>query len=361
LRPAIIVDEKAIQSEGMMTNRKSRLEWIEHLHSMPIPLLLSILIFLCLAPGRAEVAYWLIELNLQVSGTQLSDEENYAGVLPFTTDDYDPGIDQCPAYPPQVPFPDPHLYFPHPEYDLLGENISGRCDYDLRAAFTQKIEWAMVIDTTLPSAEFVLEWNMGIPGNSVPSEYRVELLNAQRTKVADLWQASEYRYFTAATPQSATYYLVVTNDPPPSVQNFKAVQRIYGVQLTWNPVQVPDLAGYVIRYGTQSGEYPFLAQVGKNNTMTEIMGLNEDRDYFFRITAIDRTGLEGPLSLTTGHPCIPEAHYGDVDCSGLIDYRDLLFLAHEWQTVETTATLDFDNDFDHDDLLLFLSLWHETP
>jgi fibronectin type 3 domain-containing protein len=219
----------------------------------------------------------------------------------------------------------------------------------------------MVIDTTLPSAEFVLGWNMGIPGSSVPSEYRVELLNAQRTKVADLWQAMEYRYFTAATPQPATYYLVVTNDPPPSDQNFKADQRIYGVQLTWNPVQVADLAGYVIRYGTQSGEYPFLAQVGKNNTMTEIMGLSEDRDYFFRITAIDRTGLEGPLSLTTGHPCIPEAHHGDVDCSGLIDYLDLLFLAHEWQTVETTATLDFDNDFDHDDLLLFLSLWHKTP
>lgn len=342
-----------------MTNRKSRLGWIDLIHSMSIPFLLSILLLYGISPARAEVGYWLIELNLRVSGTQWSDEENYVGVLPFTTDGYDPGIDQCPAYPPGVPFPDPHLYFPHPEFDPLGIDISGRCDYDLRGAFTQKIEWQMVIATTLPSAEFVLDWKMSIPGSTVPSEYRVDLLNEQRIKIADLWQVSEYRYFTAAVPQPATYYLVVTNDPPPPVQNFRASQRIYGVRLSWNPVQVADIAGYVIRYGTQSGEYPFLAQVDKSITATEIMGLNEDRDYYFRITAIDRTGLEGPLTLTTGRPCIPQAYHGDVDCSGSIDYLDLLFLAHEWQTVETAYTLDFDNDFDHTDLLLFLDLWRE--
>jgi hypothetical protein len=49
-----------------MTNRKSRLEWIEHLHSIRIPILLSILLSMCPAPARSEVGNWIIVLNLMV-------------------------------------------------------------------------------------------------------------------------------------------------------------------------------------------------------------------------------------------------------------------------------------------------------
>ena len=58
------------------------------------------------------------------------------------------------------------------------------------------------------------------------------------------------------------------------------------VTLAWDPNTEPDLAGYIAYWGTSSGNYPYLTDVGNNTTHT-IEGLEDGQTYYFAITAYD--------------------------------------------------------------------------
>ena len=78
--------------------------------------------------------------------------------------------------------------------------------------------------------------------------------------------------------------------------------------LTWDPAELPDLAGYKIYYGTYPGppydpdkidyaeEGPPPIIVGSNVTEITLHGLTESKDYFFAITSFDTKGLESDYS-----------------------------------------------------------------
>ena len=73
------------------------------------------------------------------------------------------------------------------------------------------------------------------------------------------------------------------------------------VQLAWDaPVQangtpVPNLAGYKLYYGSQSGQYQTIIPVGLTTTYT-VTNLSAGQTYYFAVKAYDSTGMESAFS-----------------------------------------------------------------
>ena len=63
------------------------------------------------------------------------------------------------------------------------------------------------------------------------------------------------------------------------------------VTLAWDPNTEPDLAGYKLYYGTASGDYTQVIDVG-NTTMYTVTNLTAGHTYYFTVTAHDASGHE---------------------------------------------------------------------
>jgi hypothetical protein len=76
---------------------------------------------------------------------------------------------------------------------------------------------------------------------------------------------------------------------------FPRLTSAHHVTLAWDPNTELDLAGYITHWGTSSGNYTYLTDVG-NNTIHTIQGLEENRVYYFAITAYDSEYNESDYS-----------------------------------------------------------------
>ena len=65
--------------------------------------------------------------------------------------------------------------------------------------------------------------------------------------------------------------------------------------LVWDPVIHPDIAGYMIYYGTSSGDYDVSLDVG-NWTSVTIAGLDGSETYYFATTVYSTYGEESDFS-----------------------------------------------------------------
>lgn len=63
------------------------------------------------------------------------------------------------------------------------------------------------------------------------------------------------------------------------------------VTLAWDPNPESDIAGYRVHYGTMSGNYTQMLDVGNNTTAT-VSNLSSASTYFFVVTAYNTSGLE---------------------------------------------------------------------
>jgi len=327
-----------------------------------VPILMLVLpSFFSPERASAEVGKWLIQLDLMGPELEQSDIENLAGILPQSTDGYDNGYDICPGFlPGTTEYPDPHLYFPHPEFEGLGEEISGRCDFDIRAPFQTVGEWEFVVETSIPNQEFSLTWDLFIFGNEVPTEYRVAIESATGEELADLWTDSVYRLTTGDSPFSATFHLVIINDPPGIVTSATATVQGNSILLRWNPPDTPDLAGTIIRYGTEGGIYPSWTVIEPGTQEASFSDLIFGSTYYFQIVVVDRTGLEGSPAFLEVY-LTPPVFLGDADSDGWIDYGDLWALSTQWYVPDATGNLDPLDGFQEEDLLIFHSRWHTSP
>jgi hypothetical protein len=66
------------------------------------------------------------------------------------------------------------------------------------------------------------------------------------------------------------------------------------VTLAWDPNNEPDLAGYILHYGTTSGTYTHAVDVG--NVITNTVADLDGSTYFFAVTAYNTSGLESDFS-----------------------------------------------------------------
>ena len=67
------------------------------------------------------------------------------------------------------------------------------------------------------------------------------------------------------------------------------------LSLDWNPNTDPSVAGYNVYYGSTSGAYTNVINVG-NTTNTVVGGLVEGQTYYFAVTAYTFDGIESDFS-----------------------------------------------------------------
>lgn len=77
----------------------------------------------------------------------------------------------------------------------------------------------------------------------------------------------------------------------------------YSVTLAWDPNTEPDIAGYRMYYGTESGVYTQIINVG-NVTNYTVTNLNVGPIYYFAVTCYNTSGLESEFSneVSFGYP-----------------------------------------------------------
>ena len=68
-------------------------------------------------------------------------------------------------------------------------------------------------------------------------------------------------------------------------------QAATSVRLAWNPGTSSGIAGYRVHYGTSSGSYPQIFNVGSTTTVT-VSGLIPGQTYYFVVTDYNTVGLE---------------------------------------------------------------------
>ncbi|MDX2429505.1 MAG: T9SS type A sorting domain-containing protein [Bacteroides sp.] len=99
--------------------------------------------------------------------------------------------------------------------------------------------------------------------------------------------------------EGITSVAIYEENPPETPVITSAILDDYSVELKWEPVPDPDLASYMVYYGTQSGApYVGTASVAgedspvKAGTANSIRldGLYKDSTYYFAIRAMDRVG-----------------------------------------------------------------------
>lgn len=69
--------------------------------------------------------------------------------------------------------------------------------------------------------------------------------------------------------------------------------------VAWDPNTEDDLAGYKVYYGTQSGNYDFVVDVG-NVAQYTVSNLEPETQYYFAVTAYDTSGNESDFSEEVG-------------------------------------------------------------
>ncbi len=83
------------------------------------------------------------------------------------------------------------------------------------------------------------------------------------------------------------------------------------VTLEWEENTEPDLKGYILSYGLESGEYTETILMGQQ-TRISVGGLEEGTEYFFALQAYDRTGNTSELSDEISH-VVQDAGDDDLD------------------------------------------------
>src|SRR5438309_6171194 len=65
---------------------------------------------------------------------------------------------------------------------------------------------------------------------------------------------------------------------------------VHAATATWNPNPEPDIAGYILSYGTQAGAHPTSIDVG-NLTTWQVTGVTPGQIYYFVVQAYNTSGL----------------------------------------------------------------------
>lgn len=113
-----------------------------------------------------------------------------------------------------------------------------------------------------------------------------------------------------------------------------------GLTLTWNPNSEPDLAGYRVHRGTNSGSYNWIQDVG-NTTTYAPLGLTPGQLYHFVVTAYDESGLESaPSNEITTAIAVPPAREKAIIVVEEALYTNLVVKINQLTTVMAAEGVD---------------------
>jgi hypothetical protein len=137
----------------------------------------------------------------------------------------------------------------------------------------------------------------------------------------------------------------------------------FQLTLAWDPNSEPDIAGYIIYYGTESETYAQKVDVGNYQGAT-ISDLELNKTYFFAVTAYDLTGNESSFSNEiTYHAC-----GCDLNRDGSCDGFDYTIFSRGWNQTDCKAPdaapcdcdLNADGTCDGFDWEIFIPDWGRT-
>ncbi|MDY6838306.1 MAG: hypothetical protein SWH78_10055 [Thermodesulfobacteriota bacterium] len=122
------------------------------------------------------------------------------------------------------------------------------------------------------------------------------------------------------------------------------------VILEWSANPEPDLAGYMVYYGTSSGDYVWSVDVGDYTTCAISESRFEDgQTYYFAATAYDEYGNQSGYSDEVTYTFIPADRDGD----GIADYDEI----NEYGTDPDRMDTDGDGLNDGDELAYWGEEW----
>jgi hypothetical protein len=87
------------------------------------------------------------------------------------------------------------------------------------------------------------------------------------------------------------------------------------LSVAWDPTGEPDVAGYLVHYGTEPGVYPDVVDVG-NRTSFAIPNLVEGQRYYVAVKAYSATGVASHFSAELSGVIVPAATSGLVAAYG---------------------------------------------
>lgn len=108
------------------------------------------------------------------------------------------------------------------------------------------------------------------------------------------------------------------NQPPPPPSGLTARAGNGVIELSWNPIQQTDLAGYIVYYGTSSGIYRSSdseagaspIDIGARSSLS-LEGVQNGTLYYIAVAAYDTAGTQHRSSLSQEVSARPSDFYGD--------------------------------------------------
>lgn len=98
-----------------------------------------------------------------------------------------------------------------------------------------------------------------------------------------------------SAPSAEMSYTIPVIEPPQDPPTVQQKLPDPTVTVSWNASPSPDVAGYIVYYGTQSGVYDNWLNVGAGDSV-DVGGLDENTTYYFAVSAYDDAGEESIYS-----------------------------------------------------------------
>jgi hypothetical protein len=120
-----------------------------------------------------------------------------------------------------------------------------------------------------------------------------------------------------------------------------AARAAQSVTLAWNRNPEPDIATYVLYYGSSSGKYIYSTNAG-NTTNITVTGLQPGLTYFFVVTARNTSGLESDPSTEISYGVPPSGYSPSLRVASLSAYAEgLNSVTLSWSPNSTTGVAGY--------------------
>lgn len=255
----------------------------------------SMLYSLCFFTSDAYAsAEWEVALRVE-AGT--GHNQLVLGADATATDGYDPLWEVYAMLGGEI-----EAYFPHPEWG----NVQQVFSRDIRAKATGKTtEWSFVIDSSLNNNDFIIRWDL----SKLPANFTIFLIDDTTAQQIDMHSTATYGflYTTGIMPFRISVYAppdVAAPKPPEGLQG-RVIQLVTrrglkdAVQLSWKRNSEPDLAGYNVYRGTNSGSgyqkiNPSLLLSPKHKYTDK--KVETGKTYYYVVTAVNSSRIESGFS-----------------------------------------------------------------